>query len=423
LAQAATLAHVQTLEFYFDYTCPYAYLASTTLVRLQECVPVPITLRPMFLGGVFRAVGTPLSLFATLSAQKTEHSGKDMMRWAALFGAKLSMPSNHPMRSAKALRATLASGCDLRVMHGFYDAYWVRNEDIDAQDTLVRVLRDAGHNAEEVLARADSESVKNELRARTDRAIGLGVFGAPAYVVDGNDLYWGQDRQHFVANMRYEDFYAKSAHKHEDRHEDRRAAMGRTLEIYWDFSSPFGYLGATQAKNVAERTGATLIWRPMFLGGLFKTIGQADFPMATFSQAKQKHYMDDMTRWSAYWGVPFKFPSRFPINTVKAMRAYLVLPEERRDAFRERTFAAFWGHDKDISVDAILTELIGPDGAEVLAKTQDAAIKQQLVDCTNAAAQAGVFGAPTWVVDGKELFWGQDRIPLVERALMEGTKP
>jgi 2-hydroxychromene-2-carboxylate isomerase len=411
----ATVWVMESLDFFFDYTCPYAYLASTTLARLQASVPVPIALRPMFLGGIFRAVGTPLSLFATLSPQKTEHSGKDMLRWAELFGAKLSMPTNHPMRSAKALRATLATECDPRVMHGFYEAYWVRNEDIDALDVLARVLRDAGHSSEAVLLRADAEETKTALRAQTDRAIALGVFGAPAYVVDGKELYWGQDRQHFVAKMRYEDFY-------ESRNESRAMpATPRTLEIYWDFSSPFGYLGAMQATKLAERTGAKLIWRPMFLGGLFKTIGQADFPMATFSAAKQKHYMDDMDRWSSYWGVPFKFPSRFPINTVKAMRAYLVLPEERRDAFRDRTFTAFWGHDKDISNDAILAELIGSDGEAVLAKTQDPDVKQALVDCTSAAAKAGVFGAPTWVVDGKELFWGQDRIPLVERALMQGA--
>lgn len=400
---------MKSLEFFFDYTCPYAYIASTSLARLQAHVSVPITLRPMFLGGVFRAVGTPLSLFATLSPSKTEHGGNDMQRWAALFGAPLKMPPNHPMRSAKALRATLASACDPKVVAGFYDAYWVRNENIDDPAILTRVLHDAGHNAAQVLAEAETEPTRAALRAQTDRAIALGVFGAPAYVVDGKDLYWGQDRQHFVANMRYEDFYPKPA---------RRTRMSHTLEIYWDFSSPFGYLGATQAKKLAARTGATLIWRPMLLGGLFKTIGQADFPMATFSAAKQKHYMDDMDRWSAYWGVPFKFPSRFPLNTVKAMRVYLALPESERDGYRDRTFEAFWGHDKDISSDAVLAELIGANAQEVLAKTQDPAIKQELIDCTNAAAKAGVFGAPTWVIDGKDLYWGQDRIPLVERALM-----
>ena len=190
-----------------------------------------------------------------------------------------------------------------------------------------------------------------------------------------------------------------------------------TLEIYWDFSSPFAYLGSTQAAKLAERTGATLVWRPMLLGGLFKSIGQADVPLATWSQAKQRYYFEDMHRWAAYWGVPFKFPTRFPMGSLKALRTYLALPEARRAAFREATFRAYWADDRDIADDAVLRDLVGAEADEVLARTQDPAVKKELVDATQAAVAAGVFGAPTWVVDGKELFWGQDRIPLVERAL------
>jgi len=190
-----------------------------------------------------------------------------------------------------------------------------------------------------------------------------------------------------------------------------------TLEIYWDFSSPFAYLGSTQAEKLAERTGATLVWRPMLLGGLFKAIGQNDVPLFTWSEAKKRYTFEDMLRWAAFWGVPFTFPTRFPMATLKALRAYLALPEERRAAFREKTFRAYWAEDRNIADDDVLRELIGPGAAEVLARTQDPAVKKELVDATQAAVAAGVFGAPTWVVDGKELFWGQDRIPLVERAL------
>ncbi|MGD0529884.1 MAG: 2-hydroxychromene-2-carboxylate isomerase [Polyangiaceae bacterium] len=190
-----------------------------------------------------------------------------------------------------------------------------------------------------------------------------------------------------------------------------------TLEIYWDFSSPFAYLGSTQAAKLAERTGATLVWRPMLLGGVFKAIGQADVPLFTWSDAKKKYYYEDMHRWAAYWDVPFKFPTRFPMLTLKAMRTYLALPEARRDAFREATFRAYWAEDRDIADDGVLRALVGAEADDVMARTQDPAVKKALLDATQAAVAAGVFGAPTWVVDGKELFWGQDRIPLVERAL------
>jgi len=190
-----------------------------------------------------------------------------------------------------------------------------------------------------------------------------------------------------------------------------------TLEIYWDFSSPFAYLGSTQAKALAERTGAKLVWRPMLLGGLFKTIGQVDVPLLTWSEAKRRYYLQDIVRWAEHWGVPFHWPSRFPMSSIKALRCWLALPEDRRDAFRERTFRAYWAEDKDIADDATLRALLGDDADATLAKTADPAIKKALIDATQAAADAGVFGAPTWVVDGKELFWGQDRIVLVERAL------
>jgi 2-hydroxychromene-2-carboxylate isomerase len=190
-----------------------------------------------------------------------------------------------------------------------------------------------------------------------------------------------------------------------------------TLDIYWDFSSPFAYLGSTQAERVAKAHGATLTWKPMLLGGLFRIIGQADVPLLTWSQAKQKYYYDDMHRWAAYWGVPYKFPTTFPMNSLKAMRAYLALPEDRQPGFRERTFKAYWAEDRNIADDKVLAELIGEGADAVLARTQDPAVKKALLDATEAAAKAGVFGAPTWVVDGEHLFWGQDRLPLVERAL------
>ena len=193
--------------------------------------------------------------------------------------------------------------------------------------------------------------------------------------------------------------------------------MPHTLEIYWDFSSPFAYLGATQAKALAARTGATLVWRPMLLGGLFKSIGQETVPINSWSDAKRRYYFDDMQRWAEFWGVPLNFPALFPVNSIKALRAYLALPEARRDAFRDAVFHAYWADGRDIGDGAVLAEILGDDAAEVLARTSDPAVKQALVDATKAAEQRGVFGAPTWIIDGADLYWGQDRIPLVERAL------
>jgi 2-hydroxychromene-2-carboxylate isomerase len=191
----------------------------------------------------------------------------------------------------------------------------------------------------------------------------------------------------------------------------------RTLEIYWDFSSPFAYLGATQAEALAARTGAKLTWRPMLLGAVFKAIGQEQAPILTWGEAKRNYYFKDLTRWADLYGVPFRFPTRFPMLTLKALRAYLALPEGRRGAFRERTFRAYWAEDRDIGDEKVLAELAGEEVSALAARIQAPEIKNELTLATQEAIDRGVFGAPTWIVDGQELFWGQDRIALVERAL------
>ncbi len=192
--------------------------------------------------------------------------------------------------------------------------------------------------------------------------------------------------------------------------------MGRTLELFWDFSSPFSYLGSTQADALAKRTGATLVWKPMLLGGVFKLIGQVEAPVLTWGEAKRDHTLKDLHRWADYFGVPFKFPSRFPMNSLKAMRAWIALPGDKRDAYRERAYRAAWAEDRDLQDDATLRELIGEGADDALAATQRPEIKQALIDATNDAVKRGVFGAPTWIV-GDDVVWGQDRIPIVERLL------
>ena len=151
----------------------------------------------------------------------------------------------------------------------------------------------------------------------------------------------------------------------------------------------------------------------MLLGGLFKTIGQAIVRCRRGAPPSSAYTLLDMQRWAAYWGAPFAFPSRFPTNSLKALRWYLAVPEEQRGAFRAAVFRAYWAQDRDIADEAVLRAICaeaGVDGARAALSAQENEVKQALVAATERAAKAGVFGAPTWVVDGQELFWGQDRI-------------
>src|SRR5579859_119248 len=139
---------MRTLDFWFDYSCPYAYLGATQVEALAARTGARLAYKPMLLGGVFRANGTPQKLFETLSPSKAAHNARDIDRWAEYFGVPLHMPAGHPLRTVEALRATIAVGLDPRVVHAFYRAYWVDGRGPSEEGTLREVLGAAGHDAD-----------------------------------------------------------------------------------------------------------------------------------------------------------------------------------------------------------------------------------------------------------------------------------
>lgn len=400
-----------TLAYWFDYSCPYAYVGSLGVEALAQRAGAKLVWEPMLLGGVFAAIGTEQKLFATLGPSKATHNATDMLRWAASAGAELTMPADHPFRTVEALRATLLTKNDPKVIHGFFRAYWVEGRPVSDEATIRDVLTAAGHDADAIVPRLSE--MKDELRARTDRAVALGIFGAPAYQV-GERFYWGQDRAHLAEAA----LTGGPARMPGAPAADEKPSRQRTLEVFFDFSSPYAYLGVSQVKALAERTGCKVLWKPMLLGGLFRAIGQVDVPLATWPAPKQHYAAQDMKDWAAFWSVPFQFPSRFPTNSLKALRLYLALPEEAREGFREAVFRAYWSEDRDITDDAVLRELLGGHADAAIAGAATAPVKDALKSATEEAAHRGVFGAPTFIIDGEQLFWGQDRLGLVEAALV-----
>jgi 2-hydroxychromene-2-carboxylate isomerase len=198
----------------------------------------------------------------------------------------------------------------------------------------------------------------------------------------------------------------------------------RTLHFFFDFSSPFAYLASTQVEALADRTGAELHYRPFLLGGLFKAVGTADVPLFTMPEPKRRHAGLDMYRWADHYGVPLRFPSRFPMNTVKPLRMVLALPNEQRARLIGAVYKAYWADDRDIASDAELAAIageVGLDGAALVAGTREEAAKARLKAATDEAVSLGLFGAPSFLV-GDLLFWGQDRLAFVEKALM-GWRP
>jgi 2-hydroxychromene-2-carboxylate isomerase len=196
--------------------------------------------------------------------------------------------------------------------------------------------------------------------------------------------------------------------------------MQKTIEFFYDFSSPNAYFAAMMLPALAERAGARLQYRPFFLGGLFKLLGAPQTPGMS-SPEKAAASMRDLERWSHKHGVPFRFPSRFPMNTLMALRIALLAEElelEPRE-WTETVFRAYWVEDRDISSEEVLAELLtglGKDPAGALASAARPEVKDALRVATEAARARGIFGAPVCAVDG-ELFFGKDRLDFVEDAL------
>jgi 2-hydroxychromene-2-carboxylate isomerase len=199
--------------------------------------------------------------------------------------------------------------------------------------------------------------------------------------------------------------------------------MTREVEIWFDVVCPYAYLASTQIDSVAARAGARVRWEPMLLGGVFRAIGQGNDPNQTMSEAKRLHTARDLERWSEHFGVPLRRPASHPRRTVLAMRAICAAPDEQRVSAIHALFAAYWARGEDVSDPKVVIAALdaaGLDGAGLLARADDAAIKDDLRVRTDRAVEKGIFGVPTMFVEG-EMFWGQDRLDWVERALTSLT--
>jgi 2-hydroxychromene-2-carboxylate isomerase len=190
------------------------------------------------------------------------------------------------------------------------------------------------------------------------------------------------------------------------------------LTFYYDFSSPFSYLAATQIERIAAEAGARVRWRPILLGALFRQIGTPDVPLFEMSPPKRTYFSRDLQHWAAYWGVPLRWPSRFPMRTVAPLRLALATEAAGGDiaAVSCAIFSAYWADDRDIADPAVLAQFGD------LAAIGTPAIKDALRASTDEAIAAGVFGVPSFLVRG-HLFWGQDRLALVARALAGWDPP
>ena len=194
--------------------------------------------------------------------------------------------------------------------------------------------------------------------------------------------------------------------------------MTKTVEFFYDFGSPTVYLAATQLPTIAGSVGATVDWRPMLLGGVFKSTGNQS-PVVV--PAKAAHMKDDLERFAKRYGVPFRFNPHFPINTLALMRGAVAYQADAvvSSTYREAIFTAIWVEARNLNEPDVIQQVLrdaGLDPAELMNRIGEQTVKDQLIANTEEAVNRGVFGAPTFFV-GDQMFFGQDRLDFVTEAL------
>lgn len=196
--------------------------------------------------------------------------------------------------------------------------------------------------------------------------------------------------------------------------------MSRVIELFFDVGSSYSYLAATQMAGVTQRTGVPVRWRPFLLGAVFKATGN-DMPARI--PAKAQWMLHDMTLWAHHYGIAFRMPSRFPLVTLRPQRALCAAERlagpDAVAAFALGLFTAYWAEDQDVTTDAVIAAraaAAGLNASEILGAIDAPATKDLLRANTDEAIRRGAFGAPAMFVD-KALFWGNDRIPLLETYL------
>ncbi|WP_439568666.1 2-hydroxychromene-2-carboxylate isomerase [Sphingopyxis sp.] len=188
------------LEFFFDLSSPWTYLAFTNVQAIIAQSGAAATFRPILVGGVFNAVNQGVyAAREQADNRKLQHSWKILGDWARLAGVAMNFPSQwHPAKSVNAMRFAAALEDDQPALIAFsraaFAAYFGAQDNLDDPDVLEAAAATAGLDGAAIRAAAASDPVKARLRANTDEVIARGGYGSPSMFVDGDDMYFGNDQ-------------------------------------------------------------------------------------------------------------------------------------------------------------------------------------------------------------------------------------
>ena len=198
-----------------------------------------------------------------------------------------------------------------------------------------------------------------------------------------------------------------------------------TVEFFYDISSPWTYFAFTRIEEFCERNGAELIWKPFLVGGVFNKINPSVYPRRENPvPPKAEYYRKDMEDWAQYLGVNMIRPSVFPLNSVKVLRgAFVAIDEGKVSEYTGACFDAYWGQDRDISQEDELRKCVEASGMDTnifFQRITEEPIKLRLFETTDELIRRGGFGSPTFFVNSTDMFFGNDRLELMQAAIDRG---
>jgi 2-hydroxychromene-2-carboxylate isomerase len=364
------LSSTATLEFNYDISCPFAYIASTRVQALAQRTHATLSYRPVLLGAIYRATAAPQGAGGSASdvfnPTKRAVTSQSMSRTLKRYRIKYNPPPQHPRKTVNALRLLycVSDGEERRVLsEKLFEAYWVLGLDVNDDNVLLQIARDSGIASAN---RLSLDSFKNPearkaLEIATAEAIERGAFGVPGFWIrdalwtDVNGerkhgrFFWGQDRMHFVEatvlsmSQERSDWNNVTGLKTlMPRAVPTNKPHGKVkLEFWYDFSSPWAFLGFTQLARLQRMFGPDLkiMMKPFLLGILFREIGAPNLPGSAVSPTKARWSRQDHADWTAYWnavntqeGLPdkeieFHWADVFPIRTPTVLRVAIVEPK------------------------------------------------------------------------------------------------
>jgi 2-hydroxychromene-2-carboxylate isomerase len=197
------MTELPSVEFFYDCSSPWTYFAFTRIIPLMDELQVPIRWHPILVGGVFNAVNREVyaareAMFDATNSRRLNYYLKDLQDWARLCGVRVEMPEGHPISSVKAMRGAFYAREQEQLVpysRAVFETYWDSdNPDIASDEVLTAVCARVGLDPDGFFRAINDQRYKDLLRQSTDELIERGGYGSPTIFINGDDMYFGNDR-------------------------------------------------------------------------------------------------------------------------------------------------------------------------------------------------------------------------------------